>query len=175
MTFSVGDVVQVTQDEILPSKDQHYQERNYFFGMIGIVTAVTDNHIVAFFNCGPFYIDKDLGLEGAVGYFAPSELTRVGTVIVKPSYQQINSRLDLAQKAAREAHLNNPVTRELLLRMEKRRSYRDLPPGLEEAKKQGCTCEEIRNADCVLHAFTIAEAKHIQFITERALHENLDS
>lgn len=175
MTFKIGDVVQVTQDEILPTKNQRYQERNYLFGMIGIVTEVTDKRILAFFNCGPFYTDKDLGLEGVFCYFAPSELTKVGTAIVQPDYEQINARLTQVQNAAREYYMKNPVTRDLLLRMEKREKYRDLPPGSEEAKKQGCICEDIRNDDCVLHAFTIAETKHTQFIAEKTLGEKPDA
>lgn len=172
MTFKVGDVVQVTQDEILPTNDRRYQERNYLFGMIGIVTEVTDQHVLAFFNCGPFHTDEDLGLEGVVvGYFAPSDLTKVGTAIVQPDYTRIKSRLVQVQQAARDHYMKNPQTRELILRMEKRGKYRELLPGSEEAKKQGCICEEIRNDDCVLHAFSVAEAIHTEYITEKALEE----
>lgn len=93
MSFKVGDVVQVINEDAFPATEDFPATPHPDYGMIGIVCDVRHSslgRVGVFFPTGILDIDKKTGLPGRATYFAHDELALIGRAVVGFDYDRIN-------------------------------------------------------------------------------------
>lgn len=157
MTLQFGDVVQIDHPD---TKDELglINRGNPFHGCFGIVAKADgegeDHVVLVYIPLGYLRNPVTKDRTPFLMPFALQELVEIGAAKVIPD--DLLKHVEALEKQQRAVR-NDPEVQLIFEGVERRKKYKHLAPGSAEAKSQGCSCEDVRDDTCVLHAMSLSE------------------